>query len=159
MCTPDSPDVPRAPALALDAAAPRPPGPSKIEWRDVFWGDRYGGVRHAARPFRDGRLLEGQALYLALDRPDLAAAYRKRQETKSSLGIATGIFLATTAVAAVIANAEVKAGRPAPVGALIGLGLGITLTGTFAIANATTPGDVVDDGELHRLVDAHNRSP
>jgi len=141
------------------APAHQPPAQAKIEWRDIFWGDRYGRMLHAEKPYRDGRLLEGEALYLALARPDLAEAYRKRQETKAGLGIATGLFLASTMIAAAIASAEQKDGEAAPVAALVGVGISITLTGGFAIANAYTPSDVLTDDELHRLVDAHNRTP
>jgi hypothetical protein len=160
---PPAPAAP-APAVAPPAPAPlRPPAPApratKVEWRDVFWENRYGAVFHAEKPYRNGRLLEGEALYLALDRPDLAEAYRKRQETKSGLAIASGIFLASTAVAVAIAKTDQKNGQAAPVGPLIGIGVCLTLTGAFVIANAATPADVVTADELRRLVDVHNSAP
>src|SRR5262245_29159706 len=112
-------------------ADPQPSGIAKIEWRDVFWGDRYGRLLHAEKPYRNGRLLEGEDIYLALDRPDLAEAYRKRQETKTGLGIASGILLAGTAIAAAIAVAAAHSsgGHTVPVAPLVGVGIGTILSG------------------------------
>ncbi len=142
------------------AATPQPPsGPTKIEWRDVFWGDHYGRLRHTEKPYQDGRLLEGPGLYLALRRPDLAEAYRKRQETKTGLGVMSGLSLLTAAIAVGIVNADQKNGGPAPTAPLVGLVLSVVLAGVFGIANACTPADVLTDDELHRLIDAHNQTP
>ena len=80
-----------------------------------------------------------------------------RQETKTGLEVATGIFLGATAVAVGLATSYQNRGHDVPAAALAGIGISVTLTDTITIAG--TPTDVVDDAELHQLVDAHNRAP
>jgi len=86
-----------APA-ASETAAPPP-----IELREVVWGDRVGGMRHAQVPFQNGKILDGTDLYSALDRPDLVDSYHRRVAAKATLvglgllGIAVGgVMTATT---------------------------------------------------------------
>jgi len=139
-----------------DRVAPRQ-GPARIEWRDVFWGDRYGAMRQAEKPYQNGRLLEGETLYLALDRPDLAEAYRNRQQGRTGLGTVGTILIAGGAIAARAAKDDQRS-SDGPVlagGAVISIIFGAVL----AIAGVSTPADVVTDAELHHLVDVHNSSP
>jgi hypothetical protein len=84
-------------AASPAAAAPTsikplvPLAPSQpIELREVFWGDRYGGVRHGPFPFQGIRPLDGAALYRALGRDDLADAYESRVGAKIALSL-TGL--------------------------------------------------------------------
>ena len=102
---------PAAPAAAapspitplVSPAAPSQP----IELREVFWGDRYGQVRHGPFPFQGNRPLDGSALYRALGRDDLSRAYESRVDAK--------IALAITALGALVTGGIVlKARRPRP---------------------------------------------
>lgn len=153
ICTSDAPDTPPV------AVARQPSGHAKIEWRDVVWGDRNGQMVHAEKPYQSGRMLEGESLYLALDRPELAQAYRQRQETQTGLRVASGLFLVTGAIAAGIVEADQRGGRSAPAAPALGAVVSIVLGGVLGIAGiAYSPADVVTDAELHRLVDAHNQA-
>src|SRR6185312_7568448 len=59
MCRSDARDTPPV------AAAPQPSVHTKIESRDVVWGDRNGQMLHAEKPYQSGRMHEGESLYLA----------------------------------------------------------------------------------------------
>jgi hypothetical protein len=124
----------------------------KIEWRDVFWGDRFGRVLHAEKPYQNGRLLEGEALYLALDRPDLAEAYRDREETQMHLAVISVIAFAGSVLATGIAAAD-HGGR----GAWVVAGGSFVLFGAFGIGAGAYSPDVLTEDELHQLVAAHNQ--
>jgi hypothetical protein len=124
----------------------------------IFWSDRYGRLLHAEMPYQNGRLLDGEAVYLALDRPDLAEAYRKRQETKTGLGIAAGIFLGSAAISSAIAFEQWSDDR-APAAPVIGMAASLLLGGVFGIIGAAySPAPITDD-ELNRLVTARNQAP
>ena len=82
------------------AAVVSPPSrPQPIELREVFWGGRYGELRHRQVPFQGGKVLEGAEFYRALDREDLARAYEARV---AGLAALAGAGLLTMLVSASI---------------------------------------------------------
>lgn len=136
----------------VSVPAPLTAPPRKIEWRDVVWGDRQGRMLHAEKPFQDGRLLEGEPLYLAVGRPDLAQAYRSREQGRTGLQVVGAILVAGGGVTALAIGAPHQNDGTTPA---IAAGVSVILGAVLLLA-ASVDSPIVTDSELHRLVDAHN---
>lgn len=159
-------------AVALAASAVGPPkvanAPAQhtgsIEVREVFWADRHGGLRHESLPFLGQRVLEGEELYTALGRPDLARQMRHSAETKTLLTVAAYTALLATGVAGFIAagpsQACLESGRSCDGGheavmPILALGLAGALT--LGIGAHTMTIDPLTASQRQALIDEHNR--
>jgi hypothetical protein len=171
---------PAAPAAAtpspitplVSTAAPSQP----IELREVFWGDRYGQVRHGPFPFQGGKPLDGADLYRALGRDDLVRAYESRVDAKVALAITALGALATGAIVLKGATPETQCETPppryafqAPVAPVcqtdwkkgtVAAGIGIMLSGLtlFFVSGLGFGADPVSPAERLRLIDSFNAS-
>ena len=170
---------PAAPAAAapppitplVSPAAPSQP----IELREVFWGDRYGQVRHGPFPFQGSKPLDGVDLYRALGRDDLSRAYESRVNLKLGLAMTgLGAFMAGGIVLKG-ATPETQCQTPpskyafqlpvAPVcqtdwkTGTVAAGIGIMLSGlTLFVVSGVFGADPVSPAERLRLIDAFNAS-
>jgi hypothetical protein len=152
---PPAPVAPLAPVVPPPTpAAPAPENRLRIEWREVVWGNRHGHMLHAQVPFQNGRLLEGEELYLAVDRPDLAASYRSRVQAKKGVAVAGYVLLLGSGVVASLGAGAQSGDRSAiVVAACLSL-----VTGFGLLVSSGGSADVVAPAELRRLIDAHNQS-
>jgi hypothetical protein len=132
------------------------PDPRKIEWREVVWGGRQGEMIHAQQPFQNGRLLSDDQLFIALGRPDLAAAQREKETERSGLRAFGGILLGGGLVTLGIGTAEHKNGGDGSAAAIGGLV--VALVGTIVALSSNAVTDAVTDADLHNLVDTYNAS-
>ena len=139
----------------LARADPLPADALRIEWREVVWGGRHGEMLHTQQPFQGGKLLEGEALFLALGRPDLASAYKEHESLRTALGGLGGALLGGGLVTMAVGAAEQKNGGSATP-AIVGLVM--TLVGTIVALSADGVPDAVTNDDLHHLVDLHNQS-
>lgn len=115
---------------------------------------------------RDGRPLLGEALYRALGRPDLAAAYQARAVRR---GVIAGLGVAVATGGLVYAATRPGPDVSMPVdefqragdaqAAAQERGLLVALLGSaVTIAGLLIDPNPVGEAELHRLIDAHNAS-
>jgi hypothetical protein len=138
------------------ARADGPPADAlKIEWREVVWGGRHGELLHAQQPFQGGKLLQGEELFLALGRPDLAATFKQHESQRTTIGGLGGVLVCSGLVTMAIGASEQKdGGSSTPTIA----GLVITLVGAYLALSASDVPNVVTNDDLHHLVDVHNQS-
>src|SRR5690348_11664236 len=99
-------------AALIVQSLPAPPA-TRLEMREVFWGDRQGRLRHRPIAFAGERPIEGAAFYLAVDRPDLAAEYRRREATAEAVaGVGLLGVVAGAIGAGVIVHDRAACARP-----------------------------------------------
>ncbi len=170
---------PAAPAAAappqITPLASPPPGAQPIELREVFWGDRYGQVRHGPFPFQGNRPLDGAAFYRALGREDLASAYETRAGVKVALGISALAAIVVGALVLKGATPETQCESPpskyafqiqAPVcqtdskNGTLATGIVVLAAGPILMitAAAAIDTDPVSPTERRKLIDAFNAS-
>jgi hypothetical protein len=147
-----------------------PAGSQPIELREVFWGDRYGQVRHGPFPFQGSKPLDGAALYRALGRDDLARSYESRVDAKLGLGliglgaIVVGAFVLKGATPQTQCTTPPKYSLQSPVcqtdwnDGTIATGIGVMASGLILlIANGVgLDANPVSWAERQKLIDAFN---
>ena len=163
-----------APPPVTPLASP-PPGTQPIELREIFWGDRFGQLRHRPVPFQGNQPLDGAALYRALGREDLASAYETRAGVKVAVGLGAPAALVVGALVLKSATPETHCETPpskyafqiqAPVcqtdwkNGTIATGIVLLAAGPVLMITASAAIDTepVSLAERQRLIDAFNAS-
>ena len=172
---PGSGDVPAPSAAAPSSTAPAPP-PSRqpIELREIFWGGRYGQVRHGPYPFQGDQPLDGADLYRAMGRDDLVQAYESRGQVKVALAAASLGALLAGAVVVAEASPDTHCDVSPKNGAVlqpslcrtdwksgqVATGIGIALLGSalMAVAGLAFTADPLSSSERQRLIETYNAS-